>query len=75
MGLILLFLLFYFSMFKGCTKLNYINALFTTTPGSSYTYSWVSGVASTGKFVKNPNATWDVTGINGVPEGWTVINE
>ena len=62
----------YCGMFYGCSKLNYIKALFTTTPGSSYTDSWVSGVSSTGTFVKNAAATWDVTGINGVPTGWTV---
>ena len=59
-------------MFKGCTNLNYIKALFTTAPSSSYTNSWVEGVSSTGTFVKNENATWDVRGTNGIPEGWTV---
>ena len=58
-------------MFISCTNLNYIKALFTTTPDNSYTNSWVSGVAATGTFVKSPDATWDVTGVNGVPEGWT----
>ena len=62
----------YRSMFNGCTKLNYIKALFTTTPSTSYTYSWVSGVSSTGTFVKNAKAIWDVTGANGIPSGWTV---
>ena len=59
-------------MFNGCTSLNYIKALFTTAPSSSYTESWVSGVSSTGKFVKNRAATWVLTGNNGIPEGWTV---
>ena len=62
----------YCGMFYGCSKLNYIKALFTTTPGSSYTDSWVSGVSSTGTFVKNAAATWNVTGTNGIPSGWTV---
>jgi hypothetical protein len=62
----------YNNMFKNCTKLNYIKAMFTTTPSDSYTYNWVSGVASTGTFIKNANATWNVTGVNGIPEGWTV---
>lgn len=35
-------------------------------------YDWVRGVASTGTFVKNPEATWDVIGTSGVPSGWTV---
>ena len=62
----------YDSMFYGCSKLNYIKALFTTTPDSSYTEDWVSGVSSTGTFVKNAAATWDVRGTSGIPEGWTV---
>ena len=63
----------YHSMFFGCTKLNYIKALFTTTPSSSYTSNWVSNVSSTGTFVKNASATWNVTGSDGIPEGWDVM--
>ena len=59
-------------MFYKCSNLNYIKALFTTTPGSSYTSNWVSGVSKTGTFVKNAAATWNVTGNNGIPTGWTV---
>ena len=68
----------YCYMFQKCSKLNYIKALFTTTPEYSYTRSWVSGVSSTGTFVKNAAATWDVTGSDsipygdGIPSGWTV---
>lgn len=62
----------YTYMFNGCSKLNYIKALFTTTPSSSYTAYWVLGVASSGTFVKNKNATWSVTGTNGIPSRWTV---
>ena len=63
----------YSNMFRGCTKLNYIKAMFTTTPGTNYTSSWVSGVASTGTFVKNSAATWtDTFGVSAIPEGWTV---
>ena len=62
----------YSGMFRGCSKLNYIKAMFTTTPSSSYTNYWVSGVASSGTFVKNKNATWNVTGTYGIPSGWTV---
>ena len=63
----------YQKMFYGCTNLSYIKAMFTTTPGSSYTRFWVSGVASTGTFVKNSAATWaDTFGIDAIPSGWTV---
>ena len=62
----------YYGMFNGCTSLNYIKAMFTTTPSGTYTGNWVQNVASTGTFVKNDAATWDVTGVNGVPSGWSV---
>ena len=66
----------YLYMFNGCSSLNYIKALFTTDPSSgSYTTNWVSGVASSGTFVKSVAATWNVTGANGVPTGWTVKAE
>ena len=59
-------------MFYNCSKLNYVKALFTTTPGSSYTNNWLSGVASSGTFVKAYNAEWEVSGISGIPSSWTV---
>ena len=65
----------YSYMFRGCSNLNYVKALFTTTPSSTYTNNWLDGVSSTGTFVKNANATWDVTGVNGVPEGWDILHD
>ena len=62
----------YDNMFSGCTNLNYIKAMFTTTPSTTYTEDWVNGVAATGTFVKNSAATWTTTGNNGIPNGWTV---
>jgi hypothetical protein len=59
-------------MFRNCTNLNYIKAMFTTTPSLTYTMSWVEGVASNGTFIKNAAAEWNVTGFQGVPVGWTV---
>ena len=63
-------------MFQDCTNLNYIKAMFTTTPNGSspnyYTSNWVSGVSATGTFIKNAAAQWDVSGVNGIPTGWTV---
>ena len=60
----------YNSMFQGCTSLNYIKCLATTNI-SVGTYNWVSGVASTGTFVKAAGVSWS-TGNNGIPNGWTV---
>lgn len=59
-------------MFYGCSNLNWIKAMFTTTPGRVTNNSWVRGVASSGTFVKNSSATWNVSGIHGVPTGWTI---
>ena len=64
----------YSYMFRNCTSLNYIKCLATDISATDCTKNWVSGVASTGTFVKNPDmASWP-TGDNGIPEGWTVQN-
>ena len=62
----------YYYMFYGCANLNYVKAMFTTTPGATYTNKWLQNVASSGTFVKNSAATWNVSGVNGIPTGWTV---
>lgn len=61
----------YQGMFKNCSSLNYIKVL----SNSSFTMTeWVSGVASSGTFVKNPNATWSSCGATRYPCGWTVVD-
>ena len=62
-------------MFDNCSSLNYIKMLATDISASDCLGSWVFGVSTTGTFVKSSSATWDVTGVNGVPSGWTVITE
>lgn len=62
----------YISMFSGCTKLNYIKMLAIDISATRCLNYWVDGVATSGTFVKNPEATWDVVGNSGIPEGWTV---
>jgi hypothetical protein len=60
-------------MFQNCTNLNYIKAMFTTAPSSSYLSNWVSGVSASGIFVKNSAATWPNSfGTSAIPSGWTV---
>ena len=60
-------------MFQYCSSLQYIKAMFTTTPSSPYLSSWVNGVKSVGTFVKNAAATWtDTFGLSAIPTGWTV---
>ena len=63
----------YQSMFDGCSNLNYIKCLATDISASNCLRNWVSGVAATGTFVKSSSASWNVTGVNGVPSGWTVL--
>ena len=61
----------YSNMFQGCLKLNYVKAMFTDISNSGYLSGWLSGVSTTGTFVKNSAATWDNTAAE-IPSGWTV---
>ena len=69
----------YNGMFDGCTKLSYIKAMFLTDPNyqsnNVYTLNWVRDVAASGTFIKNSQATWNLTGDDGIPTGWTVVTE
>ena len=65
----------YYYMFNGCRNLNYIKMLAIDKSASLCMSTWVNGVASSGTFVKSKDATWDVIGIHGVPNGWEVITE
>ena len=60
----------YLSMFDGCTSLNYIKML-AKVVNSNYLKNWVRGVATTGTFIKHPDANL-TKGVNGIPKGWTV---
>ena len=64
----------YQQMFSGCTNLNYVKSLATNISAGSSLYYWVSGVASTGTFVKKAGVTWP-SGVSGIPSGWTVEEE
>ena len=61
-------------MFDGCSSLSYIKCLATDISAYRSRDYWVRGVAATGTFVKNPNMTSWKTGVDGIPEGWTVTN-
>ena len=64
----------YSNMFSGCRNINNIKCLAIDTSASDCTNNWVYYVASTGTFVKSPNAqTWPV-GESGIPRNWTVID-
>ena len=66
----------YGNMFYGCRKLNYIKADFIEYSNNNNEFtSWVSNVSTTGTFVMNPNATYNVDeirGTSGIPTNWTV---
>ncbi len=61
-------------MFNGCTNLNYIKCLATNISASNCLQGWLSGVASTGTFVKKAGVSYP-SGANGIPSGWTVEEE
>ena len=63
----------YAAMFAGCSNLSYVKCLATDISASECTLSWMNSVSSTGLFIKAANSQWP-TGINGIPEGWTVEN-
>lgn len=67
----------FYEAFSGCTSLNYIRLLAESNVGAGdYSFkNWVAGVAADGTFVKSANATFWTRGVNGIPEGWTVIEE
>ena len=63
-------------MFAGCTNLNYIKMLATDVSANSCLNNWVSGVSSTGTFVKNPALSIETIGIgvSGIPNGWAIVD-
>lgn len=64
----------YNRMFRG-TSVNYIKCLATDISASNCTEKWVSGVASTGTFVKAASMNDWTSGVNGIPTNWTIENE
>lgn len=64
----------YNQMFDACSKLNYIKCLATNISASNSRLNWVRNVASSGTFVKAASMTSWPTGTNGIPSGWTVVN-
>lgn len=61
-------------MFKNCSSLNEITCMATDILASNCTTDWLSGVASTGTFHKNPEMLdWPLNSPSGIPEGWAVM--
>ena len=64
----------YQNMFRNCSSLNYIKCLATDISANNCTSNWVNGVASSGTFVKDASMTGWTSGVNGIPNGWTVVD-
>lgn len=64
----------YSNMFRSCSSLNYIKCLATDISAYNCLKNWVNGVAANGTFVKDVNMSSWTTGVNGIPDGWTVEN-
>ena len=62
-------------MFYDCTSLKYIKCLATDISATDCTLQWVSGVASSGTFVKASSMTSWTTGNDGIPSGWIVKDD
>ena len=61
----------YFGMFRNCSKINRISMYAVDISASECLTDWLAGVSPTGVFVKSTQASWDIRGSSGVPEGWT----
>ena len=68
----------FYAAFRGCTNLSYIELPAERCDESDLHYcffEWVKGVAASGTFVKHANATFWQSGIDGIPDGWTVVDK
>ena len=61
-------------MFYGDSSLNYVKSLATNITATNALTGWLSGVASSGTFVKPVGVSYS-TGDSGIPSGWTVVEE
>ncbi len=64
----------YQGMFMNCTSLNSVTCLATSISATDCTSYWMHNVAASGTFTKASSMSSWVTGSNGIPNGWTVMN-
>ena len=64
----------YTGMFGSCTSLNEITCLATDVSASNCTEQWVDGVAANGTFTKASGFLGWSQGVDGIPNGWTVVD-
>ena len=65
----------YSNMFNGCTNLKSVTMLATDISAYNCLFFWLSGVSATGTFTKAAEMTSLPSGISGIPENWTVVNQ
>lgn len=65
----------YSHMFTDCKKLSNITMLATDVSADRCTYEWVWGVASKGIFTKAKEMKSLTIGFQGIPTGWTIVNQ
>ena len=63
----------YSYMFYDCNILKGIVCMCITPPTSTYALNMLSGVSSTGTFVKNFEAEWD-SSVGIIPNGWSLVD-
>jgi hypothetical protein len=61
-------------MFRDCTNLNRIKCLATDISANSCTSNFLSNVAPSGTFIKNPSMSSWPRGWQGIPTNWTVVD-
>lgn len=64
----------YRSMFYGCSNLSSVTCLATDISASNCISNWLSGVSSTGTFIKAASMSSWPSGASGIPENWTIVN-
>ena len=62
----------YSGMFYNCSSLSAVTCLATNISASGCLTNWLSGVSSSGTFTKAAAMSSWPTGVNGIPDGWTV---
>ena len=64
----------YMSMFERSFNLKNVKCLATNISAFNCTHYWLLEVSSAGTFVKNPNMSSWPRGEDGIPTGWTVVD-
>ena len=65
----------YYNMFWGCSSLNSVTCHATDISAEECVNYWLSDVAASGTFNKPSTMTSWTTGSDGIPTGWTVVNQ